>query len=392
LRELFLQFVGVVPIPIAATPLASSTSGAVCVLHLLIKKLRRSALALFCQATESLDPPKAEEETLLARIVPPRMGKRSFPVRDAMSFATLAGDYVPGRNPVTIAISIKINDGLVLASDSASTVLGQTPDGHLHAVNVYNNAVKLFNLRKGLPIGAITWGSGSVGQASISTIVKDLRELFANGDQAHHGWKLDKENYTIETVANRLKEFVFDELYTPAFKDAPQKPQLGFIVAGYSAHAPMADEYQISINNGQCVGPVRLRSRDEIGMTWGGDPEALNRLIIGISAGLPVELQNLFKIPPAQLPQIMQVIQQKLQLPLVFPAMPLQDAIDLAEFLVDLTIKFSRFLPGAPTVGGPIEIAAISKHEGFRWINRKYYFNRELNPREVFTRISDPEP
>jgi hypothetical protein len=292
---------------------------------------------------------------------------------------------------VTIAISIKINDGLVLASDSASTLLGQTPDGKLAAINVYNNAVKLFNLRKGFPVGAITWGSGSIGQTSISTIIKDLRELFAKDDEAHKDWKLNKDDYTIEAVANRLKEFVFDELYTPAFRDAPQKPQLGFIVAGYSAHAPMPDEFQIIIANGQCDGPHRLRARDEIGMTWGGDPEALNRLIVGFGSGLAAVLQNLFKIPQDQLPQIMQVIQQKLQVPLLSPAMPLQDAIDLADFLVDLTIKLSRFSPGAPTVGGPIEIAAISKHEGFRWIKRKYYFDRELNPREVFTRISDPE-
>jgi len=98
---------------------------------------------------------------------------------------------------VTIAISIKINDGLVLASDSASTLLGQTPDGKLAAINVYNNAVKLFNLRKGFPVGAITWGSGSIGQTSISTIIKDLRELFAKDDEAHKDWKLNKDDYTI---------------------------------------------------------------------------------------------------------------------------------------------------------------------------------------------------
>ena len=292
---------------------------------------------------------------------------------------------------MTIAISIKINDGLVLASDSASTLLGQTPDGQLQAINVYNNAIKVFNLRKGLPIGAITWGAGSIGQSSIATIIKDLRQILTKGDEKHR-WQLDPGNYTVENAANCLKEFVFDELYTPAFKDFPgQKPSLGFIVAGYSASAPMADEFKIEINGGQCDGPHSLRRRDEIGMTWGGDPEALNRLLAGVSSGLPMVLQNLFRIPSDQLKQVMQTIQQRLQLPLVLPAMPLQDAIDLADFLVDLTIKFSRFMPGAPTVGGPIEIAAISKHEGFRWIKRKYYFDRELNPRELFTRVSDPE-
>lgn len=291
---------------------------------------------------------------------------------------------------MTIAISIKINDGLVLASDSASTVLGQAPGGQLQAVNVYNNAVKVFNLCKGLPIGAITWGAGSIGQASIGTIIKDLRQIFTNGDE-QHGWKIDRHDYAIEEIARYLKQFVFDELYTPAFQQtAHQKPDLGFIVAGYSSHAPMADEFKIEMRGGNLDGPTPLRTRDQIGMTWGGNPEAVNRLLAGVSGGLPVVLQNLFKIPSAQLPQVMATIQQNLQLPLVLPAMPLQDAIDLADFLVDLTIKFSRFMPGAPTVGGPIEIAAISKHEGFRWIKRKYYFDRDLNPREVFTRETDP--
>jgi hypothetical protein len=294
---------------------------------------------------------------------------------------------------LTIAISIKINDGLVLASDSASTVLGQTPDGQLQVFNVYNNADKVFNLQKGLPIGAITWGAGSIGQASTSTIMKDLRKIFTEGDEEKHpNWKLDKKAYTVESVAHRLKQFVFDELYAPTLKDFPhKKPDLGFIVAGYSANAPMADEFQIDIKEGVCKGPRPVHTREQIGMTWAGDGEALNRLLVGVSSGLPQVLQSVCKLQPDQMPQVMQLVQQTCQLPLVLPAMPLQDAIDLSEFLVDLTIKFSRFKLGPPTVGGPIEIAAISKHEGFRWIKRKYYFDRDLNPEERFTRVYEPE-
>jgi hypothetical protein len=32
------------------------------------------------------------------------------------------------------------------------------------------------------------------------------------------------------------------------------------------------------------------------------------------------------------------------------------------------------------TVGGPIDVAVISKGDGFVWIKWKHYFNRELNP------------
>lgn len=81
------------------------------------------------------------------------------------------------------------------------------------------------------------------------------------------------------------------------------------------------------------------------------------------------------------MPQVTKILLSALQAPLIAPPMPIQDAIDLAEFLVDLTIKFSRFMPGASTVGGPIDIAAITKHEGFRWIKRKHYYSVAVNPR-----------
>ena len=291
---------------------------------------------------------------------------------------------------MTIAISIKINDGLVLASDSASTVLGQTPTGQLSVLNVYNNAIKLFNLKKGLPIGCITWGSGAIGQASVSTILKDLRERFTgSAEPAYKGWKLDADKYTIDAVATRVKEFVYDDLYVKAFKDFPQKPSMGFIVAGYSPNAPMADEFQIDIQNGQCNGPRKLRQQHEVGMTWAGEPEALNRLITGRGGNLPALLQQHFGVQPEKIQEALALFQQNLQVPLILPAMPLQDAIELAEFMVDVTIQFSRFKLGPPTVGGPTEIAAISKHEGFRWIRRKYYFSRDLNPEEQFTRVHD---
>jgi hypothetical protein len=288
---------------------------------------------------------------------------------------------------VTIAISIKINDGLVLATDSASTLIGQAPDGRLHVLSVYNHANKLFNLRKGFPIGAMTWGAGSIGQASLSTVVKDLRQKFSDDNNAE--WRISKENYTVEAVANKLKEFVYDDLYKKAFPKQPQ-PSLGFMVAGFSAGKPMAEEFQIDIENGRCTGPRQLRKPEESGVTWAGEPEALNRFIMGHSAVLAGLLQQHLNVDPANMARAMAAVQQQIQLPVVMPAMPLQDAIDLARFMVELTVKFSRYRPGAPTVGGPIEIAAISKHEGFRWVQRKYYFDRKLNPDEVYERVYEP--
>jgi len=43
--------------------------------------------------------------------------------------------------------------------------------------------------------------------------------------------------------------------------------------------------------------------------------------------------------------------------------------------LVEVTMGFTKFsIQKQPkTVGGAIEIAAITKHEGFRWIQRKQF-------------------
>ena len=80
---------------------------------------------------------------------------------------------------ITIAVAVKVNDGFVLAADSATTLSADGVDGKTQLLNIYNNANKIFNLHKGLPIGAMTWGRGSIGPSSISTLTKDLRVRFA---------------------------------------------------------------------------------------------------------------------------------------------------------------------------------------------------------------------
>lgn len=283
---------------------------------------------------------------------------------------------------MTIAISLKVDDGVILASDSASSLMVRDPQGKTGVGNIYNTANKVFNLRKGLPIGAITWGAGSIGNASISTLIKDLRKRFSGEDPAHTDWHIDPDNYTVQEVAEKLKEFIFDELYIPAFASWTDKPDLGFMVVGYSAKEKLAEEYKIDIANGACNGPVLIRQKPDSGVTWSGEPEAINRLMFGIAGQLSNVLVTQLGMQPANVQTAITAIQQACQAPLVMPAMPIQDAIDLAEFFVDLTIKFSKFNMGAPTVGGPIEIAAITKHEGFKWVKRKHYFDTKLNPEE----------
>lgn len=66
--------------------------------------------------------------------------------------------------------------------------------------------------------------------------------------------------------------------------------------------------------------------------------------------------------------------------------MPKQDLAEFAEALVNLSSLQRRVNSGFETVGGPIDVAVISKSEGFVWVKRKHYFPKDLNAR-FFNRV-----
>lgn len=61
--------------------------------------------------------------------------------------------------------------------------------------------------------------------------------------------------------------------------------------------------------------------------------------------------------------------------------MPKPEMANMAEALVNLTSIKRRVSKGMETVGGPIDVAVISRTEGFVWVKRKHYFPPELNLR-----------
>lgn len=63
----------------------------------------------------------------------------------------------------------------------------------------------------------------------------------------------------------------------------------------------------------------------------------------------------------------------------VVSMLPKDDLAGMAESLVNLT-SFKRKVTLDETVGGPIDVAVISKGDGFVWIKRKLYFKADLNP------------
>jgi hypothetical protein len=264
---------------------------------------------------------------------------------------------------MTVIVSVKINDGIVMASDSASTFAsGQ----------VYLNADKIVNLIKGKPIGAMVTGDGGIGLESFTTMFKDLRNHLSK----MVGGKFP-DSYTVEQVTAEAATFFREKL-------SAEDCQVAFVrirFCGYSTGRPLSEEWQLELTEKTCSDPILIQDEASYGIQCHGMPEAIHRLMIGYSPRLQAVAEGL-GITVEQWPQVQRVIRAETTEQFVAPAMPIQDAIDLARLLVEATIGFTRFsMREQPkTVGGPVEIAAITKHEGFRWVQRRHFYPAALNP------------
>ncbi len=273
---------------------------------------------------------------------------------------------------MTIVVTAKVTDGIVLAADSAGTFVGA--DGA--PIKIYNNANKVFNLRKVWPIGALVYGAGGIGASSLETLSKDLRVRLSNPADGEYG--LDEATYTIEEVAQKAKRFLFDGVYRAAYHEPPEGFFMGYRICGYSAGSSLAEVWEFAIDGRECIGPNLIQGEDDFGLRWAGENEALDRLILGTSGEIEPFLVEKGLDPTAAHEAYLELI-RRIGAGLVIPAMPIHDAIDVARFAVETAAKFARYGLRPETIGGPTELAAITKYEGFKWVARKHYYTADLN-------------
>ncbi|MGG7604616.1 hypothetical protein [Massilia sp. BKSP1R2A-1] len=269
---------------------------------------------------------------------------------------------------MTVIVCVKINDGIVMAADSVSSYAnGMT----------YSHANKIVNLWSGHPVGAMVTGDGGIGNESIETLFKDLRRRFDGKDPAFEHWKLDPTRTTIQDIAAKARDFLVHEKVS--LQSYPSN--LLVRICGYSAMRPLSETWDLRISSAQNVAPEIVQSETDWGIRWEGEFEALDRLIIGLGTDAMGVAMRDFGMAIDEARAARDKLSAGLYKHLVLPGMPIQDAVNLARFLVETTIGFVKYSIDRPnkTVGGPIEIAAITKHEGFRWVQRKHFYPKDLN-------------
>jgi hypothetical protein len=279
---------------------------------------------------------------------------------------------------MTICVAVKVQDCIVFAADSTSSLQTVLADGSPITINTYDHANKVFNLRKGLPIAAMTAGIGNFGPSSISTITKDLRASLSKEGSPYY---IDPHNYTIEQVVTLAKRYFFEDRFQKL--DPAPMGAFQYWIGGYSSGEDLGEIWRFQIDNGVCGDPVCDAPKDvPSSLGWGGAPEAINRLVLGYGQGLGQALVA-GGIAVENVPQAIAEIGRYTQAELAHPAMPTVDAVELARFLAETTKQFVRFLPGSNSVGGNIDIATVTKHENFKWVARKHFYSPVLNPLET---------
>jgi hypothetical protein len=224
---------------------------------------------------------------------------------------------------MTVLVSIKINDGVVMAADSASSFASGM---------VYRHADKIVNLRQGLPIGVMVTGAGGIGNESIDTLLKDLRRRFEGKDEARRDWTLNPECYTLAQVANLLRTFLSKEKAAAYAGEVRTRVRLcGCAATRRAGRLPRSGRFC-------CLGRTHQRQprqgEQDFGIRWDGEYEALSRLIFGLGSGFEgAAVCSGFTRDAAR------ELHAKLS-PLLFEllfveAMPIRGAVDLARFLVE---------------------------------------------------------
>lgn len=263
---------------------------------------------------------------------------------------------------MSLGIVVKGPEGLVMAADSRVTLTAVQADGRTVHVN-YDNATKLLSFNNHTHVGVVTYGAAAIGLRSAASYLSEFEAV------------LDEESAGV-----RIPVLKFAEMFSKFFvsqwdewqRSQPkeyQGPSMTFVVAGFDEGEPYGKIYLIEIPHSP--EPVQQHVQAEgFGITWGGQRECVDRLFQGFDQRLIPIVADRLSLESDQIEKLQGVLQE-LQVPIPLPALPLQDCVDLAIFAIRTTIGYQKLTVGVRGVGGPIDVATITRNNGLRFVQRK---------------------
>ena len=273
---------------------------------------------------------------------------------------------------MSVVIVVKVSEGLVLAADSAATLMGKVIAPGIEQTSVlktFYNARKVLQIGD-LPIGVLTWGQAFVGSRTLESLVREWEHDAHWESSEQYRAEHPKESFGVRQCAKGLMDHLA-KAHESEFSHLPkeQRPGTGMIVAGYSEGKFFPEVWRFTVPFDDKVHnqrPDRDDGKPDFGASWFGMTDSIVRLHFGRDQKATKVISEKFGIPEAEIVDAL----APLQYVVPFAQMPLQDAIDYANYMVNVVIGRFRFVLGPESCGGEVDIAAITQRK-FSWISRK---------------------
>lgn len=259
---------------------------------------------------------------------------------------------------MSLGVVVKGPEGVVLAADTRVTINAQGPNlpGPLF-VN-FDNATKLLTF--GAPhgfVGAVTYGDATIGTRTANSFLTELEPT------------LGDTRLTIRDYAKRISDFFLARWNEAKMPTNIPTGGMDFILGGYNENEPYGEVYLFNVP--RTPDPQPRNEGTNFGMTWGGQLEIASRLIHGYDPRLLPLIRDQLEISQNQMEDVAKDLTPQLEYSIPYAMLPLQDCVDLATFLVRTTITAQRFAIAVRGVGGSIDVVAITRTKGVKWIQQK---------------------
>ena len=261
---------------------------------------------------------------------------------------------------MSLVVVVKGPEGIVMAADTRLTLPRQNPSGGSVSVN-FDNATKVLTFGGTHPrVGAVTYGLASIQSRTAHSLMPEF-EL-----------QLERDSYSVAEYASALSRFfMYQWEQSGLAQDSPPGGGMYFTVSGYDQAAPYGDVR--SFNIPRSPNPSQQFFQD-FGLRWGGQLDVVSRIVHGFDPQLLKAIRDHLKLTEDQTNDLENVLRPRFGYSFPFEALPLQDCIDLAIFLIRTTISAQALAVLERGVGGTIEVATITRTEGFQWVQRKEIF------------------
>lgn len=268
---------------------------------------------------------------------------------------------------MSLGIAFKGPEGIVLAADSRVTLTTHIQSEETKQIlpNTFDNATKLLQINGHDYVGAVTYGLGAMGEKEPRVAHSFIPEF-----EEHLESKLsqkDEKQLPVKDFSKELSDFFMDQ-WGKKMSENYSGPDMIFLVGGFDKGAPYGKVFMIQIPNRPEPCEQNI---DQFGVTWGGQLEFTNRLIKGFDPGLPSMIKSYLDLNPKQEQELIQHLERKLSAQIPYQFLPLQDCVNLSIFLIRTTIEMQTWMIGIRGVGGAIDVATITRTDGFKSVQQK---------------------